>query len=130
MIANIAPGRNHVLNTMRTLEFASNSRQIVNTPVVNEIGIYILSSGLRLLYLTLLEIHQPQYMSRPTQITNYQSRPVNRAGNVEIDKIEEELWSRIELKLANRNQEIKNSESVVADAYVNLQVFIDQVSFF
>lgn len=38
MIANIAPGRNHVLNTMRTLEFASNSRQIVNTPVVNEIG--------------------------------------------------------------------------------------------
>lgn len=70
-------------------------------------------------FLNSLEIHQPQYMARPIHVSNYQSRPVSRAGIVEIDKIEEELWSRIELKLANRNQELKNSGSVVADAYAS-----------
>ena len=37
MIANVAPGRVHFANSQQTLNFAAKSREIVNTPTVNEV---------------------------------------------------------------------------------------------
>jgi len=48
MIANVAPGRDHFFNSDATMRFASKSRQIMNTPVVNErIGMWRLSCWCR-----------------------------------------------------------------------------------
>lgn len=37
MIANVAPGQTHFLNTFNTLNFASKSRKVVNIPTVNSL---------------------------------------------------------------------------------------------